>query len=181
MSFIPAFEIGILNGWIFTIFFVFHQIIMRPIMHRHNRKMDSNIEKAAYYINVPTMFVLSLYSVFLPLKLGTACFYVGLFIYLMGTMVMITALVNFYSAPAKEPVTNGIYHYSRHPMYLAFILWFVGVGIATASWIIILVSIILVVPINIGINSEERYCLKKYGDIYQEYLNTVPRWIGISK
>ena len=34
---------------------------------------------------------------------------------------------------------------------------------------------------NIVVNSEERYCKEKYGDTYKEYLNTVPRWIGIPK
>lgn len=57
---------------------------------------------------------------------------------------------------------------------------FMGAGIASASWLflIVIVSIILTVFIT---PIEERYCLEKYGDAYREYIDKTPRWIGIPK
>jgi protein-S-isoprenylcysteine O-methyltransferase Ste14 len=34
---------------------------------------------------------------------------------------------------------------------------------------------------HISIGAEERFLLEKYGDVYREYLNRTPRWIGIPK
>jgi protein-S-isoprenylcysteine O-methyltransferase Ste14 len=34
---------------------------------------------------------------------------------------------------------------------------------------------------NMKVVSEERFCLKEYGDAYREYMNRTPRWIGITK
>jgi len=29
--------------------------------------------------------------------------------------------------------------------------------------------------------SEERMCLEKYGDVYREYMEKTPRWLGLPK
>jgi protein-S-isoprenylcysteine O-methyltransferase Ste14 len=34
---------------------------------------------------------------------------------------------------------------------------------------------------DIKVGAEERWCLEKYGDAYQEYMNKTPKWIGIPK
>jgi len=138
-------------------------------------------EKVIGYIATVIFYIAFLYSIFLPFKLGTAWFYIGLFIFLMVLFVLITAGINFITTPLDKPVTKGIYRYSRHPLYLSNLLVFVAIGIATASWIILLASIIFLILVNIVINSEEHYCKEKYGDTYKEYLNNVPRWIGIPK
>ena len=77
--------------------------------------------------------------------------------------------------------TKGAYGCSRYPFYLSHILALIGIGIATASWIILLTSIIFLILVNIIVNSEERYCKEKYGDIYKEYIKRTPGWIGIPK
>jgi len=56
-----------------------------------------------------------------------------------------------------------------------------GTGRASASWIILMVSIIFLLLVIIVANSEERYCKEKYGTTYKEYFNRTPRWIGIPK
>jgi protein-S-isoprenylcysteine O-methyltransferase Ste14 len=45
----------------------------------------------------------------------------------------------------------------------------------------LLVAVIFFILGNIIAGVEERYCKEKYGDSYKEYLNKVPRWIGIPK
>ena len=66
-------------------------------------------------------------------------------------------------------------------MYLSNFLVFIAIGIATASWIILLIAIIFFIFANIDTRSEERYCKEKYGDAYQEYFNKTNKWIGIPK
>ena len=141
----------------------------------------SRSEKNIGYISSIIIYMVLIYSIFLPLKLGTAWFYIGLFIFLLAMFMQVTACINFITTPIDKPITGGIYRYSRNPIYLSTFLFLIGIGIATASWVILLVSIILVIFMNIVINSEERYCIKKYGNSYKNYLSRTFRWIGIPK
>ncbi|NIQ07827.1 DUF1295 domain-containing protein [Candidatus Bathyarchaeota archaeon] len=81
----------------------------------------------------------------------------------------------------KEPVARALYRISRNPIYLGTILIFIGIGIACASWLCLLLIAIYIILQHILIAAEERWCLEKYGDAYREYMNRTPRWIGIPK
>ncbi len=61
------------------------------------------------------------------------------------------------------------------------ILAFIGIGIASASWLCLLLGAINTLLQHILIGAEERWCLEKYGDAYREYMNRTPRWFGIPK
>jgi protein-S-isoprenylcysteine O-methyltransferase Ste14 len=138
-------------------------------------------EKRAYVIYMVVLLVLLAYSVFLPLKLGTLWFYAGLTTYLVGLVIFLTAIVNIATTPVGQPFTNGTYRYSRHPLYFSFSITFVGVGLSSASWVFLLLSVVIIILQSIQVISEERGCLEIYGDEYQEYLNRTPRWIGMPK
>ena len=81
----------------------------------------------------------------------------------------------------NKPVTRGIYRYSRHPIYVALLLTYLSVGIASASWIFLLATIIWAVLVKFSATDEECYCLEKYGDAYRDYMERTPRWIGLPK
>ena len=66
-------------------------------------------------------------------------------------------------------------------MHLSQFLIFVGVGIAAASWIFLLVAVVYTIMLLLWVDAEERHCIKFYGDAYHEYMNRTPRWIGIPK
>jgi protein-S-isoprenylcysteine O-methyltransferase Ste14 len=99
----------------------------------------------------------------------------------LGLVTITIATVNFATTPVNEPVTRGVYRYSRHPIYAALVLIYLGASIASASWIFLLVTIIWVVLVGISAKEEERYCLERYGAAYREYMNRTPRWLGIPK
>ena len=124
-----------------------------------------------------------IYSVFLPLKLGAIWFYVGLPITLIGLFGSIVMLVNWVNTPAGEPVTRGIYRYSRHPMYVTGFRLFLGVSIISVSWIFLLLTIIYGVGVTrpYFVKIEEAQCIGKYGATYREYMKRTPRWIGVPK
>jgi len=123
-----------------------------------------------------------IYSIFLPLKLGMAWFYAGLSIYLLGMILITMATLDFSNTLLGEPVTKGIYRISRHPMNFGFFLVLIGIGIASASWILLLcAAVFIILQGKILEKSEERMCLEKYGNTYREYMNRTPRWIGIPK
>lgn len=190
MSWLPAFEIGLWNAWILMLYFPLHPLIMIVVDKAVGtggifKKMGDvpyeKGEKRAYVIYMVVLLVLLAYSVFLPLKLGTLWFYAGLTTYLVGLVIFLTAIVNIATTPLGQPFTNGMYRYSRHPLYFSFSITFVGVGLSSASWVFLLLSVVIIILQSIQVISEERGCLEIYGDEYQEYLNRTPRWIGMPK
>jgi len=127
------------------------------------------------------LFSVFIYSVFLPLKLGAIWFYTGLPIYLLGLILYTIVWVNVATSPFDKPITKGLYRYSRHPMYVTFPLIFIGTSIASASWLFVMLSIMLIITHFYNGTIEERECLEAYGKSYQEYMNRTPKWVGIPR
>jgi len=122
-----------------------------------------------------------IYSVFLPLQLDTNWFYLGFSVFIIGVIFLSTATLSFVTAPIDELITKGIYQISRHPMYLATFFICLGSGIATASWMFIALSLIVALCFRQEALMEERHCLEQYGGVYEEYMDSVPRWLGLPK
>jgi protein-S-isoprenylcysteine O-methyltransferase Ste14 len=186
MSLVPAFEIGVWNVWLLMLPLFLIPAIMSSVKKELFKKTEStaNLSRREKRVFVASKVVLALAflcSIFLPLGLGTLWFYIGLPISLLGIAMYIIVSVNIANTPVDRPVTKGLYHYSRHPMYIASIPALVGAGIASASWLFLLLSVLFVVTHLMNGIFEERLCLEAYGRVYQDYLDRTPRWIGIPK
>jgi protein-S-isoprenylcysteine O-methyltransferase Ste14 len=138
-------------------------------------------EKRVFVIYMVVLLVLLAYSVLLPLELGTVWFYAGLTTFLVGLVMFLTAIVNIATTPLDQPFTKGMYRYSRHPIYSSGFIIHVGVSVASASRVFLLLSIVTQALQASQAIAEERGCLATYGDEYREYLNRTPRWIGMPK
>lgn len=186
MPLIPAFEIGVWNAWILILPLFLIPAIMSFIKKGLFEKTESTAnlskrEQGVFVLSKVVLILAFLYTIFLPLKLGTIWFYTGLPISLFGIAMYIVVSVNIANTPINKPVTRGLYRYSRHPMYLASIPALVGAGIASASWIFLLLSVIFTITHFMNAIFEERLCLDAYDRLYREYLERTPRWIGIPK
>jgi len=188
MPLIPVFKIGIWNAWIFTAVYLLPTLLIvfinKDVYKKLGNPPDMKLNKREKILNIifePLTYLSFIYTIFLPLKLNTPWFYVGLFIFILGLSILTIATINFLTTPLHLPFTKGMYRYSRHPGYLASSIIFFGTGIATASWIIILISILFLVLTNIYVVAEERFCIKKYGNYYLEYLEKTPKWLGVPK
>jgi len=191
MSLIPAFEIGLWNAWILTLYLPFHPLIMMLIDKLVGtgdifKKMgdSSAYTKTENIMNIFStciLFGLFIYSIFLPLQLETAWFYLGLVLSVLGVVTWTIAIVNIADIPLGEPWNKGLYRYSRHPMYLAGFLVLIGAGVASASWVFLLFSLIYIILCAILISTEEHICLDKFGTAYREYMDRTPRWLGFPK
>jgi len=188
VSLVPAFQIGIWNAWIFTIWLLIQNLVIRlankEVYQRAGDPPDMKLSQAykiASLLSMPLWLLSTAYSIFLPLKLGTIWFTIGLIIFLLGLVIIIIATINFATTPINEPVTRGVYRYSRHPGYIALILIYFGVSMASASWIFLLVTVMWAVLVVISVKDEECCCLEGYGTAYREYMDRTPRWLGIPK
>ena len=189
MSLIPEFELGLWNAWILILSYGLMYLVLGGLVRLMGLKGASRPttpplnkrEKKLDYLSASTFLASIIYSFFLPLKLGTAWFYLGLVVYLFGMIFTIVAGTNLMNAPLDRPATEGLYRISRNPIYLGTNLIFTGIGIACASWLVLLLIAISIILQNILVGAEERWCLEKYGDAYREYMSRTPKWIGIPK
>ena len=76
-------------------------------------------------------------------------------------------------------VTTGIYKWTRNPMYLGHVIFLSGLTLLTRSPIA-LAAISAVIPwYNERVKKDEERLAKKFGPVYEEYRDSVPRWIGV--
>ena len=196
MSVIPEFELGLWNAWILSLFMFLFIMGVSPLVirllfgssrsqessKRHSaRPKLSEREKKLDYLSTITLLALLGYSVFLPLELGRSWFYAGLFVYVMSMIFGFIAMISFAQAPLDKPATEGVYSISRNPMYFSMFLIFIGISLACASWLFLLLTMIWMFIADRGVVAEERLCLETYGNAYREYMHRTPRWIGIPK
>jgi protein-S-isoprenylcysteine O-methyltransferase Ste14 len=133
-------------------------------------------------IPVVIFLILHILPVFLPLKLNTAWFYVGLVFYVFGITMLLLVTYSVATTPVDKLVTEGIFRYSRNPMYFGCFILCVGISLASVSWVYFLIALIWMIVLRVtDIPVDESECAKKYRTDYIEYMNRTPRWLGIPK
>ena len=86
--------------------------------------------------------------------------------------------VKAFASPDKIGLnTDGIYRFSRNPMYVSYFVCFLGMALLTMSPLLLGVVILLQVSGHFIILSEERWCREKFGAAYEEYCLRVRRYI----
>lgn len=79
---------------------------------------------------------------------------------------------------ATRLVINGIYQYTRNPMYLGLVLVLIGWSLYLSNLLAFaLIPIFITYISHFQIQPEERVMANKFGDKYQAYLARVRRWI----
>jgi protein-S-isoprenylcysteine O-methyltransferase Ste14 len=182
MSLVPVFEVGVWNAWILTtllfLFIMLTGLLPRDIGKRLEPPGEMTGTRAAMMLVFFAMLVL---SIFLPLKLRTAWFWVGLALYVLGIVVSCAAVWTVGATRPGDPWTTGVYRYSRHPIALGTLLTMIGTGIASASWLLLLLAVILTIISHLSAVAEERATAEKFGEAYEAYLARTPRWIGLPR
>lgn len=191
MSWLPEFEIGLWNAWILMV--ILYAVAFAPLAisgetaekriegeptGSEQKRVARNVYVITHMIIMPLTLIL---GIFVPIKVGTLWFYSGLLIYVLGLVMVLMSSISFGTAPLGEPLSKGVYAISRHPSYLGFFLAYAGTGIACASWIFLLCSLVWIVSWHFGVMEEESILIEKYGEAYRQYMNRTPKWIGFPK
>ena len=110
----------------------------------------------------------------------------GMLVVLTGFTVMLAAIGLFRRRgnnlePWKSAtllVTDGIYRWTRNPMYLGMALIFAGLALILDSLAaLMLLPIVVIVIDRTVIAREERYLEAKFGEDYRAYTAKVRRWL----
>ena len=75
-------------------------------------------------------------------------------------------------------VAAGPYAITRNPIYIGFVLVFLGFAIVlTSVWLLLLLIPVLAILQRGVVEREEAYLEGKFGDAYRKYKARVPRWL----
>ena len=80
--------------------------------------------------------------------------------------------------PTRALATTGIHGRTRNPIYLGMFLLYGGIGLATQSpWILVL-TLPLAITIRYGVVArEEAYLERRFGNAYRDYKASARRWL----
>ncbi len=103
--------------------------------------------------------------------IGVILFLTGLIIRLIGKRT----LGRYYSyglktLPDHKLIKHGIYKHIRHPIYLAIILYGMGIPMFFSSLYGFLIMLCLIPLIFYRIKIEEKMLLNKFGEEYRDYM-----------
>jgi len=115
------------------------------------------------------------------LAIGGVLMIAGLAITATGSLVLVRRGTNVNPRrPAVALATNGIYRWTRNPMYVGGGPLLIGLSIAAALDWLPLLMIPAAFALHVGVvRYEERYLEAKFGDAYRDYAARVPRYLGV--
>jgi protein-S-isoprenylcysteine O-methyltransferase Ste14 len=111
--------------------------------------------------------------------------YIGIMFCYIGLIIFLLALISFGKSwrigidenNSNELITNGMFKYSRNPIFLFMDIYFVGIMLIYPNIVFILLAMGTIVGIHLQILREEEFLLKKFGEKYIEYKNKTRRYI----
>lgn len=194
MELISNFEIGLWTAWWFSAIYILGNILLIFFYPKESwirffggseseltKEKPQKKRKIRNSISQFCWLSLIFYAIFIPINFGAWYFYIGLISFIIGMFLYEIALINYASTPIGEPVVKGLYRISRNPIYFFDGILWIGIGILTGSWVILLIKIIGLILQHWEILEEEKFCLEKYGESFIKYMQRVPRYFGFPK
>ena len=99
--------------------------------------------------------------------------YLGLMLVVSGVLMFLIALSTIKSLEtyAGDLITHGIYSKIRHPMYLAFILWLIGMPVFYGASLSLALAMVFIANVLYWRHLEETELLGRFSG-YREYRET---------
>ena len=172
-----------MNAFLLVIPFILIRFVLLSILDKESLKRAAFFapligkEKVAYWFYQVSSMLIIIYQCFLKIAADSYWIYVGFVIYGLGILLCIVSVSNFAKSAENGINLNGIYRVSRNPMYVAYFIYFLGCVLLTRSFILLTILIVFQITAHWIILSEERWCIKKFGEEYINYMNKVRRYI----
>jgi protein-S-isoprenylcysteine O-methyltransferase Ste14 len=135
---------------------------------------------------VLTLCLIALQIISMYISMPSLLFYISIAFMVLGFVVMLATIqvlrahntsYKHFEKPSKL-VIQGLFSYSRNPIYVGMLLLLIGVSIMCFTPI----SAVLVIAFYYIIDRyyipiEERDCTTTFGEEYQSYCKNTPRWL----
>lgn len=112
---------------------------------------------------------------------------IGFYLSAFGAILLLSCAWSFYKAgkgtlapwsPPSNLVTDGLYSYSRNPMYIAVLIIILGLAWAYASPLAMLYFVVIGTLFNWRVvNYEEKVLSRSFPTQWKDYIGVVPRWL----
>ena len=133
------------------------------------------------FAGIAAGFIKSLHFIY-----GNARYITGAALLAVSVAIGLAAFLKMKSAgtnvdvrkPTTKVVTDGIYAYSRNPIYVGLIVLLIAIAVLLNNlWIIIFTPVFVAILRKGVIEREEQYLEEKFGARFTEYKKRVRRWI----
>lgn len=114
---------------------------------------------------------------------GVALIACGLLLDVLAMMSMHRARTNILPhRPAGTLLTDGVFAWSRNPIYLGNALLLTGVGLAAdVAWFLPAAAAAMTLTDRLAVRREEAHLAARFGPAYQTYAGSTRRWFGRSR
>ncbi|MBK6482341.1 MAG: isoprenylcysteine carboxylmethyltransferase family protein [Chitinophagaceae bacterium] len=123
----------------------------------------------------------------LPLNMSGIHHYAGIILFTIGVGILFSCIISFARKgrgtlspvdPTKKLVVEGLYRFSRNPMYVGVLMILIGEAVYFQSAYLSAYTVIIFLAFNVFIRlHEEPRLLRDFGVEYQQYCKKVRRWI----
>src|SRR5215510_5136298 len=130
-------------------------------------------------INIPLPNILSkiLIDIFWLKYIGIMFCYFGLIIFLFALLAFgKNWRIGIDEQNSNELVTNGIFKYSRNPIFLFMDLYFLGIMLIYPNIVFVIIAICTIIGIHLQIIREEKFLLNKFSEKYIKYKKRTRRY-----
>ena len=187
MELFPALGFGLIYGWTLLCFWLAIQGLslllvpkdVRDRLFEFDRSNWSKRQRVLFATGKMMGLVYLIIVVLTPIKIDSTEFFIGLIVFSLGLLGLVEALRDFKNTPLDRPVAVGLYRFSRHPQLVMLFIIGIGLSIALSSWTLLLLRILSFGFEHAGVLAEEQECVKRFGESYKEYMDTVPRYLII--
>lgn len=133
-----------------------------------------------FLIGINNYFKLGVYEIPQFQTAGIVLVVIGLLIvlYCAGIFLYIGKGTPVPVAPPKNLVITGLYKFVRNPMYIAYLIMILGGAMILGYFLLFFYPILFILCIHLFVVFIEEPSLKKrFGQDYEKYLYSVPRWL----
>ena len=182
MKLFPEFTFTLLNGFLLIIAMMVLRFGIPALVRKQSLKeMDffppvQGTEKPMLTLYTICNILLVLSPLAMRIHTDTPIAIPGWILYAMGLMVIAISMLHF-SREETGLRTDGIFRFSRNPIYVGYFLIYLGISLLVGSWMYLLLAVIYQIGCHFVVLSEERWCENTYGQAYREYKQKVRRYI----
>ena len=162
------------------------------VLGNASNKIDNLLENSTlpFLMLWAILILLMVFNIKIPIILDLIIIssylsYIGVILCYIGLVIFLSALISFENSwrvgidsdnPGKL-VTNGIFKYSRNPIFLFMNIYFIGITLVYPTPIFILMSLIFIVGVHKQILNEEKNLAKIYKKDYLNYKKETRRYL----
>jgi protein-S-isoprenylcysteine O-methyltransferase Ste14 len=138
----------------------------------------------ALIVRINERWDLPRWEVFPAQVVGLALMAAGVFLYVYCAFIFVRRGRGTPSpvVPTQQLVTDGIFGYSRNPIYVGYVAFLMGEFLLFGHLLLFGYAVLIALIIQaLVVKWEEPDLTRRFGVEYQAYMRRVPRWIGLPR